>query len=347
MVNKIATLIIPNVSVGFFHNGAWLTANKSHHQYTAVEQAVGSGDFEAAAKLISVKEAVSIAISGSGITLKGNQLYFQGNVVRGILGKRILEMMRLGHDCEPLELFLTNLVQNPSSRAVEELYGFLEVSMLPITDDGHFLAYKSVTNDFKDHHTGTMDNSIGSIVEMTRNLVDEDKNRTCSAGLHFAAHEYAKGFGSSGKMVVLKINPKDVVAIPSDYKNMKGRACKYEILEEVQRDDTKLVKAQVVEVKKAPYVPQSDNYGDEDIWTQLGWKEFIGTAAEFPINRKTAYDLDRKSNDKEYTGFFFTAYDEKNDNLVFRKHNGEDFTYCTVGDLSDWEITVNDIVLGS
>jgi hypothetical protein len=349
-----ATLFIPNVSVGFFHEGAWVTANASHVSYTAIESAVGSRDFAAAAKMISLKEAVSCAIAGSNIELRGNQLYFQGNVVRGILGKRILEMIRLGHDCGPLELFLGNLTQNPSSRAVEELYGFLEVSQLPITDDGHFLAYKSVTTDFKDHHTGKMDNSVGAIVEMTRNLVDEDKDRTCSNGLHFAAHEYAKNFGSHGKMVVLKINPKDVVAIPSDYKNMKGRACRYEILEEVQRNDTKLINAQVVIGKTkdpipAPYVAQQDNY-DGDAWGSIGFgtSEFIGNASDFPINRKTPYDLKRTSNSKQYYAWFFTSYDEKNDNLVFRKHDGESFQYCTVGDLDDWDITVVDnIVLGS
>lgn len=245
-----ATLIIPNVSVGFFHEGQWLTANKSHAQYVAIETAVGTGDFDTAAKLISLKGAVTTAITGSNLRLVGNNLVYKGEVVRGILGKRLLEMIRLGHNCKPLEAFLGNLMQNPSSRAVDELYGFLEASQLPITDDGYFLAYKSVRQDFTDHHTGTMDNSIGSVVEMPRNTVDEDKDRTCSRGLHFAAHEYASNFGSHGRMVVLKINPKDVVAIPSDYKNQKGRACKYTILEEVKRSDKKLVNAQVVPQKK-------------------------------------------------------------------------------------------------
>ena len=335
------TLIIPNVSVGFFHNGTWLTANKSHAQYTAIEAAVGSGDFEGAAKLISLKEAVSVAIQGSDIELKGNQLYYQGDVVRGILGKRILEMIKLGYNCKPLEAFLRNLMENPSSRAVDELYGFLEASKLPITDDGHFLAYKSIRQDWTDHHTGTMDNSIGAIVEMPRNKVDEDKDRTCSRGLHFAAHEYAKGFGSSGRMVVLKINPRDVVAIPSDYNNQKGRACRYEILEEVQRSDVKLVDAQVVPQKKKAYVPQQDNYDNEDLWDEvLGILTFQGMAEEFPIDRDRAYELERKSNGKQYRGvFYFTNYDVKNDNLVFARTEWDGSQkFVTISDVSDWYI---------
>lgn len=37
---------------------------------------------------------------------------------------------------------------------------------------------------------------------------------------------------------MVKVNPKNVVAIPSDYNNMKGRACEYEVIgvinEEIQ-----------------------------------------------------------------------------------------------------------------
>lgn len=337
-----ATLIIPNASVGFFHEGKWLTANTSHPQYTAIEHAVGIGDFEVAADLLSLKKAVAIAVQGSKLTLQGNQLYYGENVVRGILGKRILEMIKLGHDCRPLESFLENLLQNPSSRAVEELYGFMEVSQLPITDDGHFLAYKSVRQDFTDHHTGTMDNSVGSIVSMERNLVDENKDRTCSYGLHFAAHEYAKGFGSGGRMVILKINPKDVVAIPSDYQNMKGRACRYEILEEVERGDSSLVNAQVVVGKKKTYVPQSDNYDDINIWKEsTGYLKFKGNTEEFPVNRDVPYVLERITPSKEYRGeFFFQSYDEKNDNLVFarRGFDGDIERYVTISNTSDWYI---------
>ena len=34
-------------------------------------------------------------------------------------------------------------------------------------------------------------------------------------------------------MVILKINPRDVVSIPTDYNNTKGRTCRYEVVGEV------------------------------------------------------------------------------------------------------------------
>ena len=102
-----------------------------------------------------------------------------------------------------------------------------EPSNLPITDDGHLLAYKSVTENFKDRHTGTIDNSPGRVVEMPREEVDSERDRTCSSGLHFCAlHYLSTAYGYGGQVVILKINPRDVVSIPSDYNNSKQSVCR-------------------------------------------------------------------------------------------------------------------------
>jgi len=128
--------------------------------------------------------------------------------------------------------FMNNLMQNPSKRAVDELYGFLEKNSLPITPEGCFLAYKKVREDFKDVHSGTMDNSVGRVVSMERNMVDDNRDNTCSTGLHFCSHSYLGSF-SGARTVIVKIDPRDVVSIPSDYNNAKGRACRYEVIGEV------------------------------------------------------------------------------------------------------------------
>jgi len=120
---------------------------------------------------------------------------------------------------------------------VDELYGFLEKNNLPITPDGHFLAYKKVRNDFLDIHSGTMDNSPGTVVEMERFKVDDNKDQTCSTGLHFCGMSYLGHFGSgSDRTVIVKIDPADVVSIPSDYNGAKGRACRYEVIGELNVD---------------------------------------------------------------------------------------------------------------
>lgn len=340
-------MIYTGTTLSFQHNGKFHQAHNSHPSFTRIVELAKEGNFDEAARLIDVKTVVAESLKGTRAELKDENVYFDGEIVRSTLARRIITMAKEGFDATPLLKFLENLMDNPSKRAVDELYGFLEASQLPITDDGHFLAYKSVRQDFTDHHTGTMDNSVGALVEMPRNKVDEDKDRTCSTGLHFAAHEYAKNFGASGRMVVLKINPKDVVAIPSDYNNQKGRACKYLILEEVDRSDTKLVnkgfvpagksKETSVTFSSSTYEPQESNYDDDSVW-DMSDDHFIGEAKEFPVNRDVTYLLYRESTEKAYTTVYFVNYDVKNDNLVFKYMEAGEVKYCTVKDLDDWEI---------
>ena len=144
----------------------------------------------------------------------------------------MIQMLQEGFSIEPMVLFMENLMSNPSKRSVLELYGFLEKSNLPITPDGHFLAYKKVRDNYLDCHSGTMDNSVGKVLEMERNEVDDDKDRTCSSGLHFCSISYLNCFGGERTMI-LKINPRDVVSIPSDYNDAKGRTCRYEVIGEL------------------------------------------------------------------------------------------------------------------
>lgn len=341
------TMIYTGTTLSFHANGKFHQAHKSHPNFSQLVELAKKGDFTTAATLVDIRAEVQAAIAGSAVELIGNNVCYLGEPIHSTLARRILELSSQGFNIKPLLLFLENLMQNPSKRAVDELYGFLEVSKLPITDDGHFLAYKSVRQDFKDHHTGTMDNSVGAIVQMPRNAVDEDKDRTCSSGLHFAAHEYAQGFGPSGRMVVLKINPRDVVAIPSDYNNQKGRACRYEVIEEVKRDDTKLVNKGIVpSVPKKPlYVPESGNHKNPVRWeNSLSVLTFIGTAAQFPVDRDVGYILQRKSNGKLYSGlFYFTSYDTSNNNLVFVRYgaDGKVDRYVTISNTDDWFIEID------
>ena len=122
---------------------------------------------------------------------------------------------------------------NPSRRAINELYSFLSHKNLPITDAGTFLAYKSVRSDYTDHHTGEFNNSIGNTLEMTRNSVCDDHNQGCSVGFHAGSLEYASSFGGSGSvLLIVEIDPADVVSVPSDCNCQKLRTCKYKVVAE-------------------------------------------------------------------------------------------------------------------
>lgn len=219
------------------------TIAKSHITYSKVVEAIKAGDWQKVQDIVEPKQVV-LNYGKGNVSVQGETLYWKGKPMHNALATRMISMLQDEFPIEPLVNFIENLMTNPSKRAVDELYGFLEKNNLPITPDGHFLAYKKIRLDYKDIHSGTMDNSPGKIVEMERNEVDDNKDRTCSSGLHFCSQDYLPHFGGSdSRVVILKINPRDVVSIPSDYNNAKGRACRYEVVGEIGNDGEEVTTA--------------------------------------------------------------------------------------------------------
>lgn len=207
------------------------TISKTHITYTKVLDAIKANDWELVQDVIEPKKVV-LNYGKGNVSVQGETLFWKGKELNTGLSVRMIQMLQEGFPVEPMVNFMENLYKNPSHRAVTELYGFLEKNNLPITPDGHFLAYKKVKGDYKDCHTGTMDNSVGQVVEMERHEVNDNKDVTCSTGLHFCGQSYLSHFGGE-RTVIVKINPADVVSIPSDYNDAKGRACRYEVIGEI------------------------------------------------------------------------------------------------------------------
>lgn len=212
-------------------NNKPFTIAKTHITYQKVIDAIKAQDWETVRLSVDPKKVV-ISFGSGNVDIKDDTFYWKGEEMHNTLSSRMVSMLQEGFTIEPMVAFMENLMLNPSKRSVTELYGFLEKNNLPITPDGHFLAYKKVRENYFDCHSGTMDNSPGNVVEMERNAVDDDKDRTCSTGLHFCSIDYLKSFGGA-RTVIVKINPRDIVSIPSDYNNSKGRTCRYEVVGEL------------------------------------------------------------------------------------------------------------------
>ena len=173
-------------------------------------------------------------VSHGDVQISGDEVRWKGTAVHNAISDRIISLLRDGHDLEPLALFLGRVMLNPSKFAQEELFQWLEAGNMPITPDGCFLAFKAVRYDFKDKHTGTLDNSVGQVVSLDRSKCDPDRRNECSTGLHWCSPGYLKHFASGGDpIMIVKVDPADVTAIPQDYKHHKGRSCRYEVLAQV------------------------------------------------------------------------------------------------------------------
>jgi len=216
-------------------------------------EALRNREYDKIPALVSKAKQIE-ASSGGKFVVRDNQIFVDNVAAPAALGKKILQFCDEGLPHEPLVEFARNLQKNPSFRSVQQLFSFLEKNDHPITDNGCFIAYKKVRSDFKDVHSGTFDNSVGQVVEMPRNQVNEDPNQTCSAGLHVANFDYASNFYAGGVMLEVEVNPADVVAVPTDYNESKMRVCRYKVLSVVEQE----VSTPLRVTKPAPVVTHCD-----------------------------------------------------------------------------------------
>lgn len=230
--------LIQDDCITIIHKGKTYTITDDNENFnTIIDLLENEQNYEEAISLIDIAGKIqnffhSVDSNDKLLTINNYEISYNGHPLNNSLTKRILKMINENRSANPLINFLKNLLDNPSNRAINETYRFLEANNLPITTDGYLLAYKRVTPEFKDYYTKTISNKIGEIVIMKRNQVDDNKDQTCSNGLHFCSLNYLQdsGYGGSGPIVILKINPADIVSIPTDYNNSKGRCCKYEVV---------------------------------------------------------------------------------------------------------------------
>jgi hypothetical protein len=241
-----ASLLNQNPTDGFLTivaDGVQHTVLASNPMFASAVSAFQSKDWDALMLVIDPSRKFNnLYAKYEQIEVKDGSVFVSGDVVRSIVADRIINFLADGIDCLPIFKFITRLHLNPSKRAVDELYTFLEHKHLPLTETGTFLAYKAVRQDFTDKHTGKFDNSVGNVLEMPRNKVDDDKNVGCSYGFHAGTLAYATNFaGGNDRMVLVEIDPADVVSIPTDCEFQKLRTCRYKVVAECERPLTEHV----------------------------------------------------------------------------------------------------------
>jgi len=229
-------------------DGSLFQTDKSNPNWDRIVAAVDSDEVsgEELIALIRPIERIATAVAGRvpNVEVQGGNLLVDGEPVHNVLATRVLEVLEQGFSITRWLRFVENIYANPSQTSQEELYLFLENHDMPIAEDGTFLAYKVVDADYKDLYSHTYDNSIGQTVVLDggRAACDSDRNRTCSNGLHFCSVSYLSGYGVGSvqpnyHFMVVKVNPADVVSIPSDAGNAKARTWRYEVVGELDPVD--------------------------------------------------------------------------------------------------------------
>jgi hypothetical protein len=208
-------------------------------------------------------------VSAGELVVEGESILYKGEPVHNVVVGRIFECIEGNLPYGHLMNFLKNTLESVSFDVLNELYLFLESNeSMPIMADGSFLAYRVVDSNYMSKHPnpdGTRNrNMVGDVVETTRNRVNPNRNQTCAQGLHFCSYSYIPhyGYADSDRVMIVKIFPQDVIAIPNDYNNSKGRCCKYEVIAEVEnykRDNEDFENQAKSQAKSIAY-----DYGEEE-----------------------------------------------------------------------------------
>ena len=144
------------------------------------------------------------------------------------VNQKIGELVSEGYNKKHYEKFFCRCAKNPNPESVKMLFEFLAEHHLTIDQDGFFYAYKKVKRDLFDVYSGKIKNAVGTYVEIPREQCTFDPNNACGPGLHCGSLEYAQNYDSnSGKVLLIKVDPQDVVSVPHDHNAAKIRVCRY------------------------------------------------------------------------------------------------------------------------
>lgn len=236
---NVWTVVVDNQSYTF---------DACHPEYLSLVECVKCGDGEEFMNLFSRGTVIQNWSEGN-FRFEDGYLYFFDEQISNQITSRIIDMIKSGFDYKPMLNFLERLYKNVSNRAIVEFYNWIEHKHLPITPDGCILGYKAVAvydgepttdkngntinrGDLVDKYTGkSYRNNVGDTPTMMRWKVDDNCNNGCSNGLHVGSIEYVQSYGNSNdKVVICKIDPANIVSIPSDSNFQKVRCSEYEVV---------------------------------------------------------------------------------------------------------------------
>lgn len=244
--------------------------------FTAVRQL--TADARDAVKS-AVADAFSVVDGDSDDTDRGpgepSYRIVHGDPVEETVFTTVLRLTRENADLAPLGKFLTRLERNPSEASRSQLFGWLKAGGFTITTDGLIVGYKSVRADGLSAHsgresvtvqrqdgsteivTGNIPYPVGATVWMDRNLVDSDRHSACSVGLHVGTFSYAEKF--SEQMLVVLVDPADVVSVPVDHNAQKMRVCRLHVA--ALHDGEQIAGTVIEHIRTIPDFEAVEEYG--------------------------------------------------------------------------------------
>jgi hypothetical protein len=230
------------------------SAHSSHTNYEAIRDGARLGD-ESVLSLFDISEQVIEKFEPltERVSVANGRVYFDGVEIHGAITGHILRSLEANlDDYYPYVNFLENVMQNPNEHSREQLGDWLDADEFTIDDEGYIRGYKGVAKNSDGQwvsihsgrayvngevRNGRIPNEIGNVITMPRDEVEFDPAVGCHTGLHVGTYGYAEGFANGGLLEV-RVNPRDVVSVPTDCSAQKMRVCRYEVVDTIEAPHT-------------------------------------------------------------------------------------------------------------
>jgi hypothetical protein len=257
--------------------------------YAEAKEYIRSDNEQALFDLLDIKNSINRRFNGK-VEVIGSTVYYvtkdgTKEALPTNLNKVVIRMwQQKENNITPLIKFYEHLKANPSKKCQDRLFDFITKYEIVIDENGNLILYKVVektseTNTYLDLYSHSIRQRIGETIKVERGKVDDDDANTCSQGLHVAAWTYLPHYGGTdtnkNAIVIVKVNPANVVAIPRDYNAAKLRVCAYTLLNEYHIDYGELpdVIYRIEQENKETSMNQEDrddddydtDYDDEDV----------------------------------------------------------------------------------
>lgn len=244
-------------SVTAFVGGKTLIATTTHPNFDAILDSLEYG-MPTEAQVVGMFD-VGVALGqkfdkvSERVSVNAGRIFFDGVQVDDVLAQVTIAFHNEGHsEFERLVRFMEKVEINPNEHSRKNLFNWLATHKFGIAPDGDFIAYKGVREVMGELKSGAqgralvngvvfngqIPNKPGTIIEMPRDQVQHNPGVACSTGLHVANFGFAKGYGT---VLRVKVNPRDVVSVPTDSGGDKMRVCRYKVIDVVTSEDTTML----------------------------------------------------------------------------------------------------------
>jgi len=271
------------------------------------------------------------------LSIEGGVIKFGDYVLEKTLSDHILSLLDEENVPKDEKLwksyitFLDNLHQNVNEDIRKQLFRWMDYENkagvgFGITEDGCIVGYKGCEGTVLEpvsifsgtaivdgvEITGKIPNKVGSVISMPRSAVQYDPEVGCSVGLHVGTRDYAINWAPI--LLLVKVNPRDVVSVPYECDSQKMRVCKYTVLKVTDASE-----------EHKMYHPEENEYEDDFEY------DYDYDEDDFELDVDTALDLideeiyiEYDSGDKAFSGTVCDVYEDGyNSGVVVRSNDGE------------------------